>query len=671
VILRSIRLEDFGLYAGVTDLDLVPRQRLGGPTPIILIGGKNGAGKTTLLEAVRLALYGRRALGARVSQADYEAYLRQRINRDATTPAAAVALEFDYAEAGTVHRYRVRREWAVRGKSLVESLLLDKDGAAIASVPREEWHHFLQELIPPGVSQLFFFDGEKIGEIADAEEDNEQLAEAVRGLLGIELVGRLRTDLGLYLARHQRDDDGELVTRLENLLRDISVAERQATVLGDEVAEFTSARDSQARAAEQVRRRFVAEGGDAAVHRVRIEAEREEVRRAMHRSEHELRDLANKLLPFSMAPKLIGAFRKALSRVSGGDATAMSTEALEKALVAWRTGDGPKRNAAWSEKHWTDLRRFMEAHSGRAALAVTSPAFREVGDGTAALTRLAEVETVVRPRALALLDEFDALARRSRELEVMLARADNAASGIMLDELRLADQRVGSTESLLKGKQEELKLLRGQLVTMERERRRLLEEQAGSDAATHRAELASRTAQALADYEHRLLDHKLTQLRAEFVRCFNHLVRKVDLIADVRIDSASFAATLIDAAGREVPKAALSAGEKQVYAIAMLWALARTSGRPLPMIIDTPLARLDSEHRANLVGRYFPAASHQVILLSTDTEIDDHLVGDLQASVSHAYRLDYDPASGRTVASHGYFADTQTKREGRRALQQA
>ena len=119
MILRSIRLEDFGLYAGVTDLDLIPRRRPGGPTPIILIGGKNGAGKTTLLEAVRLALYGRRALGARVGQADYEAYLRERINRDAPASAAAVALEFDYAEAGTVHRYRVRREWAVRGKSVV------------------------------------------------------------------------------------------------------------------------------------------------------------------------------------------------------------------------------------------------------------------------------------------------------------------------------------------------------------------------------------------------------------------------------------------------------------------------------------------------------------------------------------------------------------------------
>ena len=671
MILRSIRLEDFGLYAGVTDLDLIPRRRPGGPTPIILIGGKNGAGKTTLLEAVRLALYGRRALGARVGQADYEAYLRERINRDASASAAAVALEFDYAEAGTVHRYRVRREWAVRGKSVVESLLLDKDGSAIASVPREEWHHFLQELIPPGVSQLFFFDGEKIGEIADGEEDDEQLAEAVRGLLGIELVGRLRTDLGLYIARYQRGDDDNVAARLEGIIRDIGVAERNASVLSDEVAELTSARDSQARAAEQVRRRFVAEGGDAAIHRVRIEAERDEVRRATIRSEHDLRELANKLLPFAMAPRLIGAFRSAFSRASGNHGQPLSPDALEDALMAWRTGDDPKRNAAWSEKHWADLRRFLESQAGSAAPALTSPAFREVGDGAAALSRLAEVELWCGPRAVRVLGELDALARRSRELDVILSRADNAASGIMLDELCLADQRVGSTEATLKARQEDLKIVRGQLVTMERERRRLLEEQAGSAAATHRAELAARTAQALADYERRLLDHKLAQLRTEFVRCFNHLVRKDDLIADFRIDVNSFATTLIDGAGREVPKAALSAGEKQVYAIAMLWALARTSGRPLPMIIDTPLARLDSGHRANLVERYFPAASHQVILLSTDTEIDDRLIKDLEASVSHAYCLDYDPASGRTVVSHGYFADAEPKREARRALQQA
>jgi DNA sulfur modification protein DndD len=143
------------------------------------------------------------------------------------------------------------------------------------------------------------------------------------------------------------------------------------------------------------------------------------------------------------------------------------------------------------------------------------------------------------------------------------------------------------------------------------------------------------------------------------------------LVADVQIDPETFAATLIDRKGNELPKSDLSAGEKQIYAIAMLWALAQTSGRPLPMIIDTPLARLDTEHRANLIERYFPAASHQVILLSTDTEIDNRLLADLGTTVSHTYRLDYDPIAGRTVASPGYFEAGPRVKGGVHELQQA
>lgn len=669
MILRTVLLEDFGLYAGTTELDLVPRSRRGGASPIVLIGGKNGAGKTTLLEAVRLALYGRRALGARVAQSDYDSYLRGRINRSAATASAAVGLEFDYSEAGVVHGYRVRREWAARGKSVVEALLLEKDGEPISSVPREEWHHFLQELIPPGVSQLFFFDGEKISEIADGETENEHLAEAIRGLLGIELVGRLRADLGLYLARHLRDDDGETAARLEAINRDIGVAERQLEELGDVVAELNSARESQARAAERVRRQFIAEGGDVALHRARTEAERDESRRAIARAEHELRDLSNKLLPFAMAPNVVGAFRAALALAGGPQQQQASLALVRDFLMAWRDDGAREREAEWDAGHWADLQYFFDRRSGPQLEKNDHAAFREVGDGAATLARLAEVETDVRPRAHALLQELDAHRTRVRSLDIALARADSAAAGVLLDELRLAEQRVGATEAIWKARQEELKLLRGQMVTLQRERRRLEDEQASSAKALERAELAARTSQALAEYEQRLLVHKLAHLRSEFVRCFNHLARKADLIADVRIDPDSFAATLFDKVGREVSKTALSAGEKQIYAIAMLWALARTSGRPLPMIIDTPLARLDSAHRAKLTSHYFPAASHQVVLLSTDTEIDEQLMSDLGPAVSHAYRLDYDEEAGRTVVSSGYFGDERAERQ--HALQQA
>jgi DNA sulfur modification protein DndD len=87
----------------------------------------------------------------------------------------------------------------------------------------------------------------------------------------------------------------------------------------------------------------------------------------------------------------------------------------------------------------------------------------------------------------------------------------------------------------------------------------------------------------------------------------------------------------------------------------MLEALAKASGRHLPIIIDTPLGRLDSKHRQKLVESYFPVASHQVIVLSTDTEVDRSFYDGLQPHLSHGYHLSFDEAEGATTASEGYF----------------
>jgi DNA sulfur modification protein DndD len=127
------------------------------------------------------------------------------------------------------------------------------------------------------------------------------------------------------------------------------------------------------------------------------------------------------------------------------------------------------------------------------------------------------------------------------------------------------------------------------------------------------------------------------------------------VVRRIEIDPISFQVSLFDRHDRAIPKKQLSAGEKQIYAISMLWALAQVSGRPLPMVIDTPLGRLDSEHRAHLVARYFPHASHQVIILSTDTEIDQAYFQDLSSSMSHAYHLRYDAHDARTIIEEGYF----------------
>lgn len=117
----------------------------------------------------------------------------------------------------------------------------------------------------------------------------------------------------------------------------------------------------------------------------------------------------------------------------------------------------------------------------------------------------------------------------------------------------------------------------------------------------------------------------------------------------------SFAISLFDDNGQPIPKHRLSEGEKQVFAVSVLWGLAQSSPRPLPAIIDTPMARLDSEHRLHLIERYFPNASHQVIILSTDTEVDQDFYAKLQPHIARAYHLNYDESEKVTLAREGYF----------------
>ena len=105
----------------------------------------------------------------------------------------------------------------------------------------------------------------------------------------------------------------------------------------------------------------------------------------------------------------------------------------------------------------------------------------------------------------------------------------------------------------------------------------------------------------------------------------------------------------------EIPAARLSAGERQLLAVSMLWGLGQAAGRPLPVVIDTPLSRLDSSHRRHLVERYFPRASHQVLLLSTDEEIDEELFEALSPTIGHMYHLTHDDAIGATSIKPGYF----------------
>ena len=178
MIIRRLQLENFGIYSGVNEFDLTPNPVANFHRPLVLFRGKNGVGKTTFVEAMRLCLHGSLVLGSRVGQQEFDDYLRDKIHRvekQTQGDQAAVEIEFDHVGLGKKQQYRVRREWSVRGSRVERAISLWEDGIEQTNMDAEECDRFLRELIPPGILDIFFFDGERVQTLSESGEAGSAL----------------------------------------------------------------------------------------------------------------------------------------------------------------------------------------------------------------------------------------------------------------------------------------------------------------------------------------------------------------------------------------------------------------------------------------------------------------------------------------------------------------
>ena len=665
--LNRLVLRNFGLFRGEQTLDLRPRGDCEN-RPIVLVGGHNGAGKTTLLEAVRVCLHGHLALGSRVTEVAYQSYLRDRLHRGdglhSSAEYASVGLEFEYSHLGKKSRYFVQRGWEPRGSAGVkEGIRVLRDDQPLDDVDSELWPDFVRSLVPPGVAQLFFFDGEKIKRLA--EEDTEALAlgESIKALLGLDLVERLQADLDVFSAKQARRTARaktagrlrELDKELTNLNGELKKIEEGTVRISNEHAELEGQ-------IQKVEARL-AQGGEGLTSR-REELRQEEANLAaeLAATEKSARDLLESAAPFLLCQRTAARLVRQLE--------------LERALQDWEIGRTRAEEAIGTVRARLTAVTNRRAHLDENAAAWIEQTITEVEKelatkpeqirdvivlhGMSDLDRQASVQTlqVAAPQLSQRLSlhakKLMALEGELRECRRRINRVPDAAEfAPIVSELSALQERQARAALELTLLAERRTSLQKEVSVRERERSRLEKDEIASERASIRLALAARARDASAEYLRRLTLAKTTELERQALELFQLLSRKDDFIHRLRINPESFAVSLYDSRGESIPKSSLSAGEKQIYAISLLWGMARVSGRPLPMIVDTPLGRLDSHHRSNLVKYYFPTAAHQVIILSTDTEVDQEYYEQLRPKTSHSYRLV--DRQGWTEAKEGYF----------------
>ena len=176
-----------------------------------------------------------------------------------------------------------------------------------------------------------------------------------------------------------------------------------------------------------------------------------------------------------------------------------------------------------------------------------------------------------------------------------------------------------------------------------------------TDDAKRQLKYSSIALQIIDKFSVELQKRKTGALGETITDCYKKLANKKNLISQIKVDPQSLSLSYIDKQGNLVAKESLSAGKKQLMVIAILWALAICSAKKLPVIIDTPLSRLDSMHRKSLVTTYFPKASDQTIILSTDSEIDRYYYGLMKDYVGDEFTLEYNEETQSTKILKGYF----------------
>jgi DNA sulfur modification protein DndD len=159
------------------------------------------------------------------------------------------------------------------------------------------------------------------------------------------------------------------------------------------------------------------------------------------------------------------------------------------------------------------------------------------------------------------------------------------------------------------------------------------------DEDGQKIDLINRVDAAVNEYIKEMVTLNIKNLESTISTMYRDLANKEDMIKEIKVDPYTFTTELFDYDGNQIKKEGISEGEKEIYAISVLWGLSRLSPHKLPMIIDTPLAKLDTKHVANITSKFFPNASEQVILLSQDREIDQNIYSLIKPHLNQSYTL--------------------------------
>jgi len=656
MIIDSIKITNFGLYKGENTIQLSPDTLLN--RNITVVSGQNGVGKSTLLEAIHLCLLGSLSIDDRVSEANYEKHLFKRSYKGSIQEPIQTSIELliEFIKSGSPVKYKIKRHWKNNANDVDESIFIEEDGKPLNELSKKEKNLFLRELIQPGLAKVMFFDGEKLLSLYNEGNLTSFIAESCRYLFGLNFVDLLNTDLNYYINKlYSQQDPSSSLTEIKKVRDELNKINTEIISLEDEKSEITSNLIELKNIASQAERQISDQGRWAANTLDGLKQEKLQLESAIVSLKKELIELYSTLGPFIFCKNLIRSLKERLI--------------IERDIDKWQHArDLLKQKISELEVSFNDSKFLndlsLNPENGKKLFPVLKDILLSTpklfSDGELIHHEMADNE---RSKLISWIDESlnnvsgdilkksESISLYEERLKVLSKEQSSFSKDDvivpLLKEIQEVNKKIGANEqklSSLNRKADEANKRRefytNRLFSLEQK----LQQDSNVD---EKLKLSSRTKLVLEAYAQQLLSKKLHLLKEKVLHKFNLLCRKDSYLDNLIIDPQTFEIRL----GRNetiVEHAHLSAGEKQLLIISFLWGLRELTNIALPLIIDTPLARLDLEHRKAFIEQFLPAIQPQVILIGTDMELAGNVIESLEPHIAHHYLLEYNSLSQAT-----------------------
>lgn len=670
MIFHRITVDNMFSYKGQQTYEFAPASE----GSVALVIGRNGFGKTSLLNAIKLLFLGTEDKTLRrvgfpprtLTRSDFVlgmprgwAGIR---NRHAEGSSCSVRAELGGQDGATI---TIERSWDFSERPFGETLTFRESGRPeVKDAAAEER---LSELLPRELIPFFFFDGEEVQFLAETTDTGR--AEAMERLLSLSYITGVEAQLREIVKTWSR----------EALPQDVQVEIKEhegrlGTVQAEIVALRHKAEDkrrtiSEERDREEHLSRRMADmraGGSVADSR-RLEADIKDLEGEL---ESELSVLATDLAtdaPLLANPGLVKAAIQPLTEVIEHKSKAANSvaETLNRVLPERLFAEPPQPKQPLSPEQRKFFEDKLRAILGSYAVTDASPPpfldsldlarardllhrFNRWGGAMSALRqdRAKRLREVSAKRA-----QLERMKAEHREMQV--GGGERAKEYQQLEE---DFKNIGRTIGKLEIELEQLEAKIAEKIKQEGD------VQSALNALERRHHQAAMTGERLGiavalretfyEYRQRNRAARRAQIEEAVNRHFRSLMTGHRMIDRISIDE-DFVMRFLDADGAEFGQLTVSHGMRQLAVTALLWALKEVSGRELPIIVDTPLARIDRANQHNLLRSYYPHAAEQVIILATDSEIDPEKFELLQPHVGVQFRLENSDGQSTQVIRTG------------------